>query len=510
MVQYEVDPVAVRWFFIHGAIQPAIYFNAKMFSLERTDVSLTTNASRTERERSLIIALAVLGVFVTYVPITGVSVSLAAIGQATGASNSDLQWVSDAYVIPMAAAVLSAGVFGDRHGRRRVFTGGMVLTFVGALVAALASLLDSAAIPVLWTGQAISGVGAGMLLPTTLALIAHAVPDFRERSRYVGMWATGIVAGLAIGPLLSGVILEYAGWGWLYAPIIVLALATAVLAHIRLPESKSSEVRHLDWPGQITATIAIAASIYGVIEGGEHGWTSPTCLAGLAVGIAAVVAFVLLERRAEKPLMDLKLFRSAAFSAASISALVALFAVVGTMFLLSLFLGQVQQLSPLDIGLRLVFVTGVSAVLNPFVSRLMKRVAPIILLVIGLIVAAFAVLLLTGLTAETSFVDLAWRLVILGAALALMLSSVSVVAINSAPWQLAGMAAATATAFRQYGGALGPAVLGSVYVGALVNGDSASEGIARAMVVCSVTLLVAAVACVVGIVVTRRSVEKSA
>ena len=130
------------------------------------------------RRLMLTAALAVLGVSVTYVPITAVSAALATIGHATGASTSDLQWVSDAYVIPMAAAVLSAGLFGDLYGRRRVFLGGMALTLIGAAVAGLSGAFDpAAAIRMLWTGQAISGLGAGLLLPTTLALIATVVPN---------------------------------------------------------------------------------------------------------------------------------------------------------------------------------------------------------------------------------------------------------------------------------------------------------------------------------------------
>ena len=145
------------------------------------------------RRLMLTVGLAVLGVFVTYVPITAVSVALATIGQATHASTSDLQWVSDAYVIPMAAAVLSAGVFGDLYGRRRMFLGGMTLTLMGAAVAGLSGAFHhTAALSMLWTGQAISGLGAGLLLPTTLALIAHVVPDPRERGKYIrrlGHWA---------------------------------------------------------------------------------------------------------------------------------------------------------------------------------------------------------------------------------------------------------------------------------------------------------------------------------
>src|SRR4051812_9310739 len=156
------------------------------------------------RTLGLTIVLAVVGVFVTYVPITSVSVALSTIRAGTGGGTADLQWVTDAYIIPMAAAILSAGVFGDLHGRRRVYVIGMALTVLGATVAALAGTLSGDdALHLLWAGQAITGVGAGLLLPTTLALIAHAVPDLHDRARFVALWASGLVLGLAVGPLIS-------------------------------------------------------------------------------------------------------------------------------------------------------------------------------------------------------------------------------------------------------------------------------------------------------------------
>lgn len=441
----------------------------------------------------LTVALAVLGVFVTYVPITGVSVSLHAISQATGASTTDLQWISDSYIIPMAAAVLSAGVFGDLHGRRRVYSLGMGLTIVGAAIAGLSATAGDAAVHTLWAGQAVSGLGAGLLLPTTLALIAHAVPDPHARGRFIGMWATGIVGGLAVGPLVSGVILEHAGWGWIFVPAGVLAVVAGVIAHLLLPESKNPAGRHLDWPGQATATLTIVASIFGVIKGGEAGWGAPATLVSLGIGALGLVAFVVVERRSSAPLMDLGLFRLPAFTAAGISVLAAMFSIVGTMFLLSVFLGSVQFLTPLQIGWRLLFVCGVAAVANPFVGRLMARVKPITLLTTGLVVAVVGTFLLLFVDESTGFANLAWRLAVFGLAFALVLTSVSVVAINAAPWQQAGMASATNTALRQYGGALGPAVLGTIYVARVQSGASPAAAVHAALLVTGILLAAAAV-----------------
>ncbi|MFE7276806.1 MFS transporter [Streptomyces sp. NPDC057623] len=450
------------------------------------------------------VIIAVLGVFVTYLPINGVSGALTTIAQATHANTTELQWVTDSYVIPMAAAVLSGGVFGDLYGRRRVFSLGLILTAIGAVTAGLASLLGSAAVPTLWAGQAVSGLGAGLLLPTTLALIAHAVPDPRARGRYISIWATGIVGGLAAGPLICGAILEFADLGWIFLPTGLLAVTAGVFAHFTLPESKNAVGRQLDWPGQISATIGIASIIFGVIEGGAQGWGSPVAQAGFAVGAVSVAAFILFELRSPAPLMDLRLFRSTGFSVAAFSSLIALFAIVGITFLLSLYLGSGQPRSALEIGLRLIFVPGTAALVSPFAGRLVGMVEPVHVLTAGLVVGAVGTLLLANIDTSTSFPDLAWRLAVFGVSVALMLTSGTVVSVNSAPWHLAGMASAASTAMRQFGGALGPAILGSIYVGQLHNGGSAASGLRAALLTTGVLLSTGAVGCVATVLVSRR------
>lgn len=454
-------------------------------------------ADRDRGSVALTIALAVLGVFVTYVPITAVSVSLTAIGQATGGETSDLQWVSDAYIIPMAATILSAGVFGDLHGRRRVYLLGMALTVLGATTAALSGLLEGdAALRLLWVGQAVTGVGGGLMLPTTLALIAHAVPDVRERGRYVALWSTGLVGGLALGPLISGVLLETLGWSWIFVPTAVLAAFALVLAAARLPESRAPAGRHLDWPGQITATLAIAATIYGVIEGGQRGWGATPTVIGLVVGAVSFVAFLWVESRSTSPILQLELFRAPEFSASGLAAFVGLFALVGAMFVLSLFFGGAQHLSPLDIALRLLFLNGTTVLVNPLVGRLLGRRPPIVLLAFGLALAGVAMFLLTAMEADTGVLDTVWRLAVLGVADAFMLSAVSVAAIQAVPHHLAGMAAAANTALRQTGAALGPAVLGVILAERLAAGASMSDALDTGMIVNGVLLLAAAAACV--------------
>ncbi|MCQ4206422.1 DHA2 family efflux MFS transporter permease subunit [Streptomyces longispororuber] len=401
--------------------------------------------------------MACIGVFVAYLPVTAVSVSLPAIQRALHASTSELSWVSDAFVLPMAALILTAGVFGDVHGRKKVFQAGLLCTAAGAAVA-----LSAQSIHVLWVGQALAGLGAAALLPTTLAMVSHAVPDPRERGKFVGLWAASLMAALALGPMISGVIVEHFSWRWIYLPSVPVALITTVVAAWLVGDSRAPGTRRLDWPGQITATVAVTALVYAVIEGGAESFTDTQVIVAFALAAVSLIAFVLVERRSAAPMLDLALFRSPGFSATSLIAMISFLGLIGFFFVLSLYFGMVQQLNTLDAGYRLLMVTGVCLVVGPLAGRVMHRMSPRLLITTGLLITAGSMLALTSIDADTSFGSLAWRLVLLGLGLGLVVTPMTATAVSSVPHQLAGMAAAGNNALRQVGGALGPAVLGAL------------------------------------------------
>ncbi|MEU4119711.1 MFS transporter [Kitasatospora sp. NPDC028055] len=401
--------------------------------------------------------MACLGVFVAYLPVTTVSVSLPAIQRALGATTAQLSWVSDAFVLPMAALILTTGVVGDVHGRKRVFQAGMALCAVGAAVS-----LGSDSVQVLWAGQAASGLGAAALLPTTLALISHAVPDHRERGKFIGLWAMSLLASLAVGPLIAGVLLEHVAWRWIFLLPVPVSLVVLVVAAFLLPDSRAPHGRRLDWPGQISAAVAVTAVVYGVIEGGANGFGEPSAVAALVLGALAAVVFVVVERRSASPMIDPALFRSPAFTATSLVAMISFLGLIGFFFVLSLYFGLVQHLTTLQAALRMVMVTGASLAASLPVGRLIHRVSARVLITTGLVVTAGSLLSLTNLDAHTSFGSIAWRLLLLGLGLGAVLTPMTATAVSAVPHHLAGMAAAGNNAFRQVGGALGPAVLGAL------------------------------------------------
>jgi len=418
------------------------------------DVSTTAGASR---GRGAVLVMACVGVFVGYLPVTTVSVSLPAIQRALHASTAELSWVSDAFVLPMAALILTAGVFGDVHGRRKVFLAGLLCSAAGAAIA-----LSAGSVEVLWVGQAVSGTGAAALLPTTLALISHAIPDPRERGKFVGLWAVSLMGALTLGPVLAGLTLEHFAWRWIYLLPIPASLLAAVLVARFVPDSRAPGTRRLDWPGQISAAVTITALVYGVIEGGAGSFTDTKVVVALALAALGAAVFVLAERRSASPMLDLNLFRSPAFTATTLVAMISFLGLIGFFFALSLYFGMVQQLTTLEAAGRVVLITLTAILVSQPASRLMHRWSPRLLITGGLMITAASLLTLTTLDAHTSYGSLAWRLALLGAGLGFVITPMTATAVASVPHHLAGMAAAGNNAFRQVGGALGPAVLGAV------------------------------------------------
>ncbi|WP_254395773.1 MFS transporter [Streptomyces sp. AC512_CC834] len=426
-------------------------------------MNVSSKTAATPRARSAVIALACAGVFVAYLPVTTVAVSLPVIQRALGASTAQLSWVSDAFVLPVAALILTAGVFGDVHGRRKVYQVGLALCAAGAAVS-----LCAGSVQVLWAGQALAGAGAAALLPVTLALISEAVPEPRERGKYIGWWTACMMGAMVVGPLIAGVVVGHAGWRWIFllpvpvpVPVPVSLVTMAVAARL-LPESRTEGTRRLDWPGQISAAVAITALVYGVIEGGAESFTAPRTLIALAVAAVSACVFVVVERRTDEPMLDLSLFRSPAFTASTLVALVSFLGLIGFFFVLSLYLGLVQQLDTWQAGVRMVLVNVVSMVLGVVMGRVMRRVSARVLITARLLITAAALLSLTTLDAGTSYASLAWRLALLGLGLGIAFPCITSTAVSAVPGRQAPMAAAGNNAFRQVGGALGPAVLGAL------------------------------------------------
>lgn len=299
---------------------------------------------------------------------------------AFGASGSQVAWVTSAFILPTAILELNFGVVGDLFGRKR-------LLVLGGLILALGELLNATAqsIGMLWTGQALAGIGAAALFPSSLAVIAAATPDQKDRAKAVSTWALSISLASALGPLSSGVLATVADFRWAFVPPVVLGLIVAVACWKLVTDSKAPEGRTLDWPGQITIAVGLTALLWGIIEGGERGWSSAAIVGSLSLAAVALVGFVVAELRAASPMFNLELLKIPSFAAAAVVALAGMFGFIGTAYCVSIRLGAVMHLSALKAGMPFVILQLIPLLLAPVLSRMLTRIDARWLLMGGLL-----------------------------------------------------------------------------------------------------------------------------
>ncbi|GAA4655418.1 MFS transporter [Arthrobacter cryoconiti] len=429
------------------------------------------------------LAFACAAILVSYLPFSAVNGVLGTIGTSTGASTSDLQWVTDAFAVALASVVLSAGVLGDLYGRKRIALAGLALTTLGTMLGYLAGgLTSSHAVHLLWVGQATAGIGAGLVMSSTLALIAATAAP-ANRTRAIATWAACNVVGLGCGAFLSGIITDHTSWRCLFLPISILAVGIGVFGIMRAHESSAPNGRQLDWLGQITGAVGIIALVYGVIQAGTSGYGSPATWGALALGTLGLGLFTRVEHRAKSPLLQLRLFASGGFTAAGVSAMAVLFTLVGVVFILSLFFAH-QQASDFGIAIRLGCLFGGNAIASLAAARLTSIFSSRTILLAGIFIAATGLTSLLSISDSTDLGGFAWRLAILGTGSGLVMATSSAVAIQSVPAELAGMAGAGNNALRQLGAALGAAVLGAIFAAQIhTNADYASAVRACAIIV---------------------------
>src|SRR5690348_7558670 len=249
-----------------------------------------------------------LATFMTYLDNNIVNVAIPAIQRDLHLTTSGLEWVVSGYILVFAGLLLAGGRLADAFGRRRLFLIGLAIFTAASLAAGLA---DS--VTVLITARAVQGLGAALVTPTTLAIISAAYPEGRQRAAAVGIWAGVGGLALAVGPLLGGLLAQHASWGWIFTINVPVGIATLLLGTWAIAESRESVRRRLDVPGLVLSVLMLTSLTWALIEGEPRGWTSFTVLAGFAIAAVAGVVFVLVERRAVQPMVDVSLFRVRAF-----------------------------------------------------------------------------------------------------------------------------------------------------------------------------------------------------
>jgi EmrB/QacA subfamily drug resistance transporter len=443
------------------------------------------------KRAALLIAAVGLPAFMVQLDNLVVTTAMPAIRSALGASIGDLQWIADAYTLPFAALLLPAAALGDRFGRRAVFLAG-----IAAFVAASAACALATTAGMLMAARVVQGAGGAVVVTLSLMLLVTSVAPGR-RAVAIGVLSGFNGLGIAIGPVLGGVVVQGLDWTWIFWLNVPVGLAAVVLARILLAESHGPPVR-LDPGGMLLLAAAIFAVVWGVVQAPVDGWTSGGVLAAIGGGAVLGAVFVGWELRAPAPMLSVRLFRSRAFSLVNTLAFTFNVGVFGSIFLLAQFFQVVQGHDPLQAGLRTLPCSLVPLVAGPVAGLLVSRWGAVRLIIAGQAMVTVALCWMAAVfSTDVAYSVLVGPFLLSGIGLGLTYPPISTAAIDAAPRDAEGMAIGTNSTVRELGVAVGVAVLVSIFAsyGAYTRTafvDGLTPAFATAAAVVSAGLLLAA------------------
>ena len=411
----------------------------------------------TRRERLVLLASTV-GFSMVLLDTTVVNVALGAIARDLHAGPTTLEWVANGYTLVFAGLLLSTGLAADRVGARRVFLAGVATFAGGSVLAALAPTAGA-----LVAAQAVLGLGAALVLPTSLSLLSQVFADPIRRTRAVGVWAAGSAVAFAAGPVVGGLLIEQAGWRAIFVLNLPLAAIAAGLVASQVPAARARRAgaAPLSPGAQVAAVAMLIALTFGLIESGERGWGSAPVVVALAGAVVLATALVRRERASAHPLVPRELIADRRFTASTAGGALLNFAFYGELFFLALFLQQERGLDALQTGLAFLPQPLLFIAISPLAGRLIAR-GPRVPLALGAALASVGALLLLGVDAHSSYGVMVVGLGLNGLGGGLAIPAVTSGVMGAAPVALAGVASAALNAGRQVGGVLGVAVLGGL------------------------------------------------
>jgi EmrB/QacA subfamily drug resistance transporter len=398
-----------------------------------------------------------VAIFMLLLDTTIVNVALPDIQRSLGSSFSDLQWVVDAYALGLAALLLTSGSLADLLGRRRVFTAGLVLFTLASLACGLAG-----SPLMLNVCRAIQGIGGSAMLATSLALLAQAFHG-RERGTAFGIFGATIGGAVAIGPLLGGALTDGIGWEWIFFVNIPVGIAAVFVSLTRVDESRDPRGAAIDWPGLVTFSAALFMLVFALVRGNAEGWGSTPIVALLVGSAVLLVAFVLIERSRERPMLDLHLFRNPTFVGASAVAFAQSAAMFAMFLYLMLYIQNVLGYEPFDAGLRFLPFTLLSFFVAPVAGRLAVRIPVRLLLGTGLTLVGLGLLWMSTVDVDSDWTVLLGGFVMAGLGVGMVNAPLTQVAVGVVSPERSGMASGINNTFRQVGLATGIAGLGAVF-----------------------------------------------
>lgn len=412
--------------------------------------------------RWFLLGVMCLSLVMVVMAVSGLNVAIPSLQRDLGATATDLQWIVDAYAIVFAGLLLSAGAIGDRFGRKRALMAGLAVFAIGSAIGALADTSSQVIV-----SRAVSGIGAAFIMPATLSLLTAVFPP-HERGKAIAVWAGFAGAGGALGPLLVGFLLT--GW-WIFpsfwwgsafvvnavTPVLVL-----VVVAIFAPRSKDDDATPLDPIGAVLSLFGIAALLFGIIEGPERGWGDGLVIGGFVAGVALLVGFVEWERRAEHPMLPMEYFRARPFSTGTGIITLGFMVMFGFFFLITQYFQFVKGYSPLRAGVATLPFAFTMIVMSPRSDAMVQRLGMNRVVAGGFTSMAAGFVVLGLIRPGTPYVLIAGALVLLAGGMAVTIAPATGAIMSSVPLNKAGVGSAVNDTTREFGGALGIAVLGSI------------------------------------------------
>jgi EmrB/QacA subfamily drug resistance transporter len=412
---------------------------------------------RAASQRWAALAVLCLSLLMINLDNTVLNVALPTLVRDLGAGDSDLQWIVDSYIIVFAGLLLVGGSLADRIGRKRTFLAGLAAFAAGSAWAAF-----SGSVGMLIAARASMGIGGALMMPSTLAIITDMFRDAGERQRAIGLWAGTSGVGVALGPIVGGVLLSHFWWGSVFlinVPVAAVAIGCAVPL---VPDSRNPAALRPDITGAVLSIAGLGLLLWAIIEAPVRGWSSSLVLAAGAAGLAVLASFAAWEWHSSHPMLNLAFFRRRSFSAAISSVWLVTFGMYGALFVLTQYLQFSLGYSALQTGVRVLPAAAAVAVIAPLSPVLVRLIGSKLTVASGLLVVAAGLWQISGASVSSTYTDSVAGMIMLGLGAGLAIPCTTAAVMGSVPRGDTGVASATNGTFMQVGGALGVAVIGSL------------------------------------------------
>ena len=411
-----------------------------------------------------VLAVLCLSLLIIGIDNTILNVALPTLSRTLHATNSQLQWIVDAYVLVFASLLLTTGSLSDRFGRRSALALGLAIFGLGSVASAFAGTAN-----VLTATRALMGIGGALIMPSTLSILTNVFPP-EERGRAIGIWAGVSGLGIAIGPVVGGALLGHFWWGSVFLVNVPVVLVGLIAGRLIVPNSKDPSSPRVDPIGAALSVAGLVALVYGSIEVPRYGWGNGHILAAFAAAAVVIGSFVAWELHTDHPMLKIQFFRNPRFTAASVGIMLVFFALFGSFFFITQELQFILGYTPLQAGLRLAPIALVMAVAAPTAGRLVEKIGNKAMVAMGMGLSALGLAYLGTSTEGSGYGHIFISLLFLGVGIGFAIAPATESIMGSRPVEKAGVGSAMNDTTRQVGGALGVAILGSVFSSAYLAG----------------------------------------